>query len=287
MRLLRFAFGVLTLGAVAYAQGGFVDGLYQTGRWHDGPVSGAVRVDVRPSGGGTHVSIERRVTPSKVLIYARDNGNTRFAFDARHAPPCGPGLLMLGGRAIAGSSFGSDASGSLDLRCSTHLELEAADALRAAAFFGTTRQDRRPIGESARARFVVDRAIYAVGDPIEVRVELESSGAPVRYRRGGRNRGPRDDQFDFEVRREGVVLPRVEAWNLGGLSTFVPLGPGAAATVRTPLAPWADLSAPGRYEVRCRYETELVPFEGEPYADDARGRVWDRVFEGVVRFEIR
>jgi hypothetical protein len=53
VRLLLLASGVLTLGAVAYAQGGFVDGLYQTGRWHNGPAPGAVRVDVRPVAGLT------------------------------------------------------------------------------------------------------------------------------------------------------------------------------------------------------------------------------------------
>ncbi|MCB9620772.1 MAG: hypothetical protein H6724_15140 [Sandaracinus sp.] len=282
MRLRLVTSLVVALGAVAYAQGGNVDGLYQTGRWHDGPTPGAVGVDVRASGGGTHVTIERRLSPSKVLIYARDNANTRFAFDARHEAPCGPGLLILGGRSIAGSSYGSDSQS-----CSTHLELDAADAARAAAFFGTTRQERRPIGETARARFASDRAVYSVGDPIEVRVELDNPGPPIRFRRGGRQRGPRDDQFDFEVRRDGVLLPKTEAWNFGGISTFRPLGPDAPFTVRTPLAPWVDLASPGRYEVRCRYETELVPADGEPHADDARGRIWDRTFEGVVRFEIR
>lgn len=261
-----------------------MDGLYLAGRFHSGPMPGAVRVDtvdtprIEP---GEFVELGRRIEPSKVLVYARNNDNTRFVFVAQHEPPCGCGVLALVGRVIAGSSSGRD-----DRGCHTPLELDAADASAAARFFGTVRRDRVPIGEHLVGTFT-SRPHFVIGERIEVVLTITNPGAPVRWRRGGRTRGPRNDQFDFEVRRDGELLPRIDAHGLGGVAAFRPLGSGERAEVVTPLAPWADLSVAGRYEVICRYETELITPERDLSDDDTRGAVWDRTFVGSIRFEIR
>jgi hypothetical protein len=276
-RLLLVVLGLTS--ALVGAQS--MDGLFLQGRRYDTPQLGAVRVDVGFEA-GRFAERGAPITPDRVVVYARDNANTRFALDARHPAPCGSALLILGGRVIAGNSHGRDDNG-----CSAHLELGLEDASRAARFFGVPRQDRHPIGEHLIGSFATSKRRYAVGETVEVTVTLRNPGMPVRWQRGGRNRGPRDDQFDFVVRRNGHVVPRIEAYNFGGLSTYRPLATGESATVSTALAPFADLAAPGRYEVECRYETVLVPTDRDPHDDGSRGAAWDRAFVGVVHFEIR
>lgn len=261
-----------------------MDGLYLAGRSHSGPMPGAVRVDAvnyPQIALGRFVELGRRIEPSKVLVYARNNDNTRFVFVAIHEPPCGCGVLVLGGRVIEGSSSGSD-----DRGCHTPIELDAADASAAARFFGTVRRDRVPVGEHLVGSFST-RPHFVVGERIEVVLTITNPGPPLRWRRGGRTRGVRDNQFGFEVRRDGARLPSIDAHDLGGLATFRLLGSGEHAEVVAPLAPWTDLTVPGRYEVTCRYETELILPDRDLSGLETRGSVWDRTFVGTTQFEIR
>jgi hypothetical protein len=227
------------------------------------------------------------LTPSRVLVYARDNANTAFALDvrtARASAACERGLLVLGGHPVLSESWGGDSR-----ECSLDFELDAPTAARAAAAFHTTRQDRAPLGAHVVSRFTATRARYARGAPVEIVLRLESPpGSPtVGWQRGGSNRGPRDNQFSFTITRDGQPVPLLDAMDFGGLSMFEQLPAGAHAEVRTELAPWADLSRPGHYVVECRYETTLVPGGVDPYTDTTRGQVWDAAFTGQVTFDVR
>jgi hypothetical protein len=156
--------------------------------------------------------------------------------------------------------------------------------------FHTVRQDRHPLGERLTATFTTPHRRVRSGADVEIAVVLTNpADAPlVRWQRGGANRGPRDDQFDFTVTRDGQPLTNIEAMNFGGLSQFLPLAPGAASeTLRVPLASWVDLSARGHYVVQCRYHTVFLPEGVEPYGEGTMGAFWDRTFEGTVTFDVR
>jgi hypothetical protein len=129
---------------------------------------------------------------------------------------------------------------------------------------------------------------YRVGEPIEVVLTMTSPpGAPsVAWERGGQNRGPRDDQFDFTVTRDGQPVPRIEAINFGGLSFMDELPPGDRDEARTLLAPWADVTQPGHYEVTCTFRTVFAPAGVRPYDPATRGQAWDRTFTGTLTFDV-
>jgi hypothetical protein len=219
------------------------------------------------------------------LIYSDSNANDRYQLWARWPRPqgCGPLRLVLGGTPIDSLSHGHDAD-----HCSSSLELTQAQATQAASVLGVTRQDRSAIAEQVRARFRTAQT-YAAGEVIFVSIAIENpSDAPdVARHRGGRNRGPRDNQWDFRIRRDGRPVRRIEAPDFGGLSTYEPHAPGTTARLRAPLASWGDVSQPGSYVVHCSYETSFVPAGIDPYTDAHRGAVWDRRFEGVVRFTVQ
>ncbi|MBX7195866.1 MAG: hypothetical protein K1X94_27680 [Sandaracinaceae bacterium] len=226
-----------------------------------------------------------RIVPTTVTIAAQDNENTRFLVDVRypHHGDCERALLRLGTRTYATTGWGGD-----DQSCSANFLLDPAAALDAAALFRTTRQDRHAIGDHVRGIFTTPRPRYHAGETIEVVLTMTSpAGAPtVAWQRGGQNRGPRDDQFDFEITRDGQPVPRIEAYNFGGLSFMDELAPSDHDEARTPLAPWADLSRPGHYEVRCSFSTLFAPAGNDPYAATTRGEVWDRTFTGTVSFDV-
>lgn len=234
----------------------------------------------------SHVRVGAALRPSVALVHAIDNQNSRYQLIARYPrrPECPQLALRLGGRWQLNESHGHDAQ-----HCDGAFVLDPAQASAAAALLGVPRQDRSPIGERVVATFSASARAYAPGAAIEIAIRFNNPrGAPaVSWQRGGRNRGPRDNQFSFQIFRDGQPLTPIEAHDFGGLSTFEALPPSGTAEVRTPLAPWGDVSVPGRYEVRCSYQTSFVPLDADPYGPASRGRIWDRRFEGSVRFEVR
>jgi hypothetical protein len=237
--------------------------------------------------GTVYVVRAARLTPARVLLYARDNANTAFALDIRNArtPDASGdrGLLDLDGRPQLPSSWGDDSR-----ECTLDFELDAPTATRAAAF-AIPRQDRSPLGAHVVARFSTPRRRDARGPPIETVLHVESPpGSPdVRWQLGGDHRDPRDNQFSFTIPRDGQPVPLLDAVDSGDLSILESLPAGVHAEVRTDLAPWAGLSRPGHHVVDCRYETTLVPADVDPSADTTRGQVSDAAYAGQVTFDVR
>lgn len=278
---------VLALPSFAFATQTLVDGVYALRRLHERSRPGTVEV-TEGTRRGQWAEPARRLRADRTLLYSTSNDNTRYALDVRRnvrsARDCGEGLLSVLGRTVASSSYGSGPQ-----ECSLHFELDRAVADAVARRFAVRRQDRSPVGETVTGTFRTERARYAPGEDVVVVLTLANPAGSgvVQWQRGGRQRGPRDNQFSFRVTRDGQVVTPIEAFDFGGLTGFMELAPGASFEVRTPLAPWADLGARGRYEVECTYETVLMPGGVQPWRDDTRGAGWDRTFHGRASFEIR
>ncbi len=260
------------------------DGAYAIRAEHPAPHAGAF--EVTGDRGGVWIEPGAQHAPSEVTIFARTNANDAFAIDVRYprgVAGCERGILVVGGEVRLSESWGGDADA-----CSLDFEVDAPYAARAAAAFGVPLQERRPTGMWVTGVFSTTAPSYTAGQPVEIVLTLRSPlGSPIaQWERGGRNRGPRDNQFSFTVTRDGQPLPPIEGMDGGGRSQLRPLAPGGSDEVHTPLAPWADLSVPGRYEVDCTYETIVVPANVDPYGDGTAGQRWDRAFTGHVAFEV-
>ncbi len=286
MRIVHALLGAsLGIAVASGAAADNTDGVYLLASEGPAQTPGALAV---PSPRGTAYYVPGpRVAPSQVTIAARDNANTRYDVDVRYARgpgvACDRGLLRLGARVYVTGSWGGD-----DALCSLSFELDPAEAQRAAAVHHTTRQDRHPVGDLVVGTFTTPRARYRVGEPIEMGLTMTNpvGAPPVAWEHGGQNRGPRDDQFDFVVTRDGQPVAPIEAMNFGGLSFMDALGPGDHDEVRTPLAPWADLSRPGHYVVTCSFGAVFAPAGVSPHEPATRGQAWDRTFTGTVAFDV-
>lgn len=281
---------ILGVSTETLAHAESTDGFYVLASEHPSPVPNAIATST--SSGTRWIVPGARLPSPEVSISAQDNGNTRFALGVQYAHPpgvtsgdqCPRVVVRLGSDAMSSNGWGGDGDS-----CDTSFIVDAAMATRMANAFHVTRLDRHPIGEHVVGTFRTARATYRVGEPIEIVLTMESPpGSPsVAWNRGGANRGPRDDQFDFTITRDGQQVARIEAHNFGGLSQMDELLAGQRDDARTLLAPWADLSQPGHYEVRCSFETIFSPAGVDPY-DTSTGRAehWDRTFTGTITFDI-
>lgn len=260
------------------------DGLYVATALHPTmhPAGLAARRGTRP----VWVELGAALHVRRALLFAADNANSRFQLlawvDGAALP--GDGALVLRGAPLVSESHGSDND-----VATVSFWLDAAQAAEAARLLRIPRQDRHPAAEQVTGTFAPSAPSFRVGEPVEVVLTLRNpAGAPAAQRsQGGRQRGPRDNQFSFVVRRDGREVPLREGMDFGGRSQLLPLAPGGSAQLRAPLALWADLSVPGRYAVECRYETEFSPENSRPYEEAQRGAAWDRVFTGTVQFDVR
>jgi hypothetical protein len=170
----------------------------------------------------------------------------------------------------------SRSRGGGDDRWTVGFELDRATAELLSGWLGAPRRERSPLGQGLRGSF-------SLLGGTTVRLELTNGGsAPVGVILGGRNRGPRDNQFAFQVQRDGVPLPPLEGYDFGGLSYVELLGPGESLQREADAALWAKFDAPGLYRLACRYEAELVPGDKYPEFPDHSHEFWDAAWEGTV-----
>lgn len=280
---------LLALCAPTPAAAEDTDGLYLLASESAQSAPGALAVQT--SRGTSYVVPGARLHPTEVTVAASDNANTTYSVSFRYPHPggsggsrdCQRGVVRLGATTLLPNGWGGDAT-----QCSVDLQVDPPTALQIAAFFGTTRQDRHPIGMHVTGAFRTARRRFHVGQPIEIVLTMTSpAGSPdVAWQHGGENRGPRDDQFDFTITRDGRPVARIEAFNFGGLSFMDGLRAGEHDEVRTPLAPWGDLTQPGHYEVDCSFHATFAPADVDPHTPTTRGQVWDRTFTGRVTFDV-
>lgn len=279
---MRYLVCLLSLlwASPATAQDGFVHIV----AWRDAPDRHSEPVTLGRFA-GRHVKLGPRVRAASTQLYANRNDNDHFTLSVRHrSRPCENLALRVGDALLAGGGSGS---GSGDVPCSASFDIDGATAARVATALGIPLHRRQPVGERVHAVFETAAHVRA-GDPVVVRVRIQNpADAPAVMRvAGGRQRGPRNDRFTFLVIRDGMRVAEIPAMNFGGITGPVRLDPGGEAVLTEELGRWADVSVPGRYEVMCTYETELMP-DGADFDAQTEGRVWSRVFAGTVRFTVR
>ncbi|RLB49831.1 MAG: hypothetical protein DRJ42_20205 [Deltaproteobacteria bacterium] len=282
--------GALSLLTSASQTQARTDGLYTIVSTTTDPRRGAILITSELPAGTPRLWVRtRRARGVSAVLYATDNANTQYFLSVRYAlgPVCDRVVLRLGAHARASHRWSRSEHISPKF-CGARFSLDRALADLAAAHFGVPRQDRRSIGRALRGDFVPASAIIRSGDDLGITLTIRNGPrAPaVGLLVGGRQRGPRNNQFIFVIERDGQRVAPIEAMDSGGPAGFSLMESGGHFEFREQLSRWGDITVPGNYVVQCRYETELTPSNGDPYDDARRGERWDRAFEGVIRFTV-
>jgi hypothetical protein len=270
------------------------DGIYLVREKGDGP-------KVKRNDTGDELVLGKRLTETfgAAAIHSDTNDNSRFRVDLKGAGPFAPGeplasfALIIGGRCFMVYSH-SDRE--RDGTCSLGSVIHGEDVARSVAKTLNTRPTLRTHpGHRLLVTWTPDKASYAIGEPIMLTLKIKNVGdRPIAFFNGGRQRGARDNQFDFTAFRsggEGKAVPDTgDPTNFGGVASLPALQPGEVFTKSAPLDSWFKFQAPDTYQITGTYRLEIHdPNESaRPHWQDfATGecqvRVDNRLFTPIVQ----
>ena len=245
-------------------------------------------------------------------LFSVHNDNEHYEFLARVAPE-GLGAahrapthctLILSGKVAGVSKLGTRYGSGWNSQAGdvARFQVGRASADRIAIVFGLERRDRRPLDEHVTGRFWLVRSTCRIGEPIGLVLEIANNGTELRrFLAGGRHeQANRDNNFSFQVRRNGGLLPDAGTPDdYGGMAATVELPPGKRTEVDisriargtkmltdlyVDLRAWAHFDHPGRYEIDCSYRGTFFAEENPDLDRDERA--WDFVLSGKVWLNI-
>lgn len=216
-------------------------------------------------------------------IRSQSNANDRWTafvcYSQKDALEGNKYTVVLNGTARKVGSWGK--SGDAENHFS--LELKSSDVDAAKKLFGFEPLKRWHNGFKIDGSFSTDKAAYTPGEKITITLTLRNVGdAPFYFRVGGRNRGPRDDQFSFLCEGPEGSVPSKRAMNFGGLSTVRTIEPGKEYTQEVDLAGWFDLTKPGYYMLKGSYYLEI-----HDQWDDPHFGIWEDYLTRAFHVEIK
>ena len=109
--------------------------------------------------------------------------------------------------------------------------------------------------------FITDKAEFSVGEPVTARLRITNIGdTEFAFIQGGRQRGPRDNQFAFSAEFVGSkMMPDIgDPRNWGGLGSSVTLKAGQSHDIKVDLAKWFNFKESGTYNLRGSYHMNFV-----------------------------
>jgi hypothetical protein len=139
-----------------------------------------------------------------------------------------------------------------------------------AEYFHIKVQKRRHPGHRMLVEYIPDKEEFSVGEPVTVTLRITNIGdTEFAFMEGGRQRGPRDNQFAFSAElaeselvggeRVGKMVPDTgDPMNYGGQMSTVRLKPGQSHDIQVDLADWFKFKRGETYYVRGSYLMELI-----------------------------
>jgi hypothetical protein len=224
-------------------------------------------------------------------IHATNNGNTRFRLDLAGAGPLpqaqlgGSLAILIGGRCFMIYSR-SDPQNDGTRNFSSVIHGEEAVKVVAAALKAVPVLRKHP-GHKFAVTFEPDKESYRPGAPIMLTMTIKNVGdQTVCFHDGGRQRGPRDNQFGFTAMRGGgwgkPVPDTGDPTNFGGMGSYRTLKQGDVFQKKVSLDKWFQFKDADTYLINATYRLEFH----EPNAKSYRV-IWDdfATAECTVRIE--
>jgi hypothetical protein len=142
-------------------------------------------------------------------------------------------------------------------------------------------QLRKHPGHRVEVTWTPDRQQYEPGETITLTMELKNTGTePLRFTHGGKQRGPRDNQFRFVAQEgfDGKGLPDTgNANNHGGICQSITLQPDEVYTAKVELTNWFTFKAENTYHITGVFEMPVL----DAKAIDTFGpTIWDSLVVG-------
>jgi hypothetical protein len=126
---------------------------------------------------------------------------------------------------------------------------------------------RRHPGHRMLVEFIPDKAEFALGEPVTVKLRITNIGdRDFAFIEGGRQRGARDNQFAFSAELIGkkMIPDTGDPLHLGGLGSLVTLKAGQSHEIAIDLTRWFDFKQTGMYLLRGSYHMDFF----EPTSED-------------------
>jgi hypothetical protein len=276
------------LGAVLYYYRAVAGAAPALGQPYDGELVDTPGPGARPvllRGGFARLGA-RLEAGARRAVFSIANDNDRYvAIVELTAVPRRMSFLTLPGGVVRAESWGTGFGGKSTGSASFHVDRAIGDEL--AKLWAVPRRDRTPLGAGLTGRFRAKASPFRAGAPMPIGLEVRNDGAaPVGFSVGGRQRGPRDNRFDFVVEQGGKPLPRTEAVDFGGPMAYREIKPGETVELAADLASWAKFDppagyrTPGAYRVHCSYKAELVPGTELASWPDRGHETWDLTLTG-------
>lgn len=172
-------------------------------------------------------------------------------------------------------------------RARVNLPITGEEARVLAARYKVTPTDRKHPGHRVEVRWVPLKAHYVVGEAVTLRMELKNTGkSSLAFVAGGKQRGPRDNQFRFvaQVGFDGKGLPDTgNAMNFGGLATQITLKPGEVHKGEVDVSKWFTFGESGTYRITGVYEMPMT----DPTGKGAWETIWDELVVGQCEIQVR
>ncbi|MCC5790451.1 MAG: hypothetical protein JJT75_12520 [Opitutales bacterium] len=132
--------------------------------------------------------------------------------------------------------------------------------------------ERRHPNHKMEVTFVPAKESFSQDGPVLVTLEIKNIGnTPFMFWQGGRQRGPRDNQFAFSGEQSGRMLPDIgNPMNLGGIMRPVHLDPQEKVDIHVDLTKWFDFTEPGRVMLRGSYYMSFADPQSTNYS-----KIWE------------
>jgi hypothetical protein len=133
--------------------------------------------------------------------------------------------------------------------------LGAENVTNIARFLNVPVTYKKHPGYNLAVSFSPTKPTFAVGEQVKVTMLLQNVGTtPFRFLYGGRNRGPRDDNYTFQAWLGDDQVAQIgKDTNLGGPVSLCLLKPGESITNGLVLNDWFAFDKPAAYNMRGSY----------------------------------
>jgi len=215
---------------------------------------------------------KRELKIQKSELLSDDNANSRFQLQLTipYDPSLNPDTYLL---VIAGREYRQGGSGASGKQTSslTFQILEDDNAKQVARYFDIPIAYHRHPGHKLRVTFTPTQQSFGSGTEVTAVLRITNVGAePIAFRKGGRNRGSRDNQYIFAAHRYGQPVPEIGTnMHMGGLSSKYVLQPAATFEDTISLSKWFAFDTSGYYDIHGSYFLDFV----EPQAQSWR-TIW-------------
>jgi hypothetical protein len=246
-------------------------------------------------GNGERAFLGKRLSDSigaSASLRSVSNDNTRFFFTVKKLGPL-PAVATQEQTALVVDGvcmhLGREDKLPPDGRVNTWANVYTArDAGTLAARYKIEPKKRKHPGHRFQVRWVPDKKEYTVGDKVTVNLELTNTGTvPMHFTFGGKQRGPRNNQFRFLAYSGsgyGKAVPDTgDPVNFGGIVQSKTLKPGEVFKAEVALDKWFQFTRADTYRVTGMLELGLI----DPEDTNGFGEViWNDLAVGDCRVRI-